>query len=423
LSSITGANLVKVSIVFGGSISVPSKYINLGKPPQRFQAKVQVVSGDGSIIQTWDYRKCDISFYKQYFDESRLSLAFSGKFQSEIRERTTFECGGLNFDGTTYPAENPQTESITYLDFVPKSDDRAVKYAVHFSGGDIPTAFSSFTYSKFEPKFPQSLGPAKNQPYIPTLNLEGLATKDKQKILMGLETHINAKKIPEPFDVTVDVLTGDNTILQQWKYKKCKVIDMDFKPEKSLLVYKIHGGEDKEYRDSFEMECNGLSLDFSLRQPDYAVPDLEKIYTNPHQRVTSIFIHMQDGEIENTWSSFELPYFETGSVNKFSLTGLPNKSFFPLMEFFSRYMNPGKAPEPINIIVDIVAGDGDRVASLKFDKCRFTGGYLYYDDSIATLKIRPQISPEMKGKGEATCSGIQSQQVFATLLVFQQLGL
>jgi len=392
-----------------------TKYINIGKVPELFKVRVDVVSGDGSIIQSWNYQKCQIKDYKQFFDDSRLFLKFHGKFQPEIRERTTFACGGFSFDGTTKQLEEPLTDSLSYVDHTPKYEDRAAKYAVHFSGGELTEPVTSFTYSKFEPTFPPPGGPAKHSEWIAKFTIEGLSTKDRQQVLFAVSTYLNPEKPPEPFDVTIDVLTGDDKILQQWFYKKCEFVDANLFVDKYIITYKIHGGEDKEYHDFFDFECRGLQLDFSVKDPNYNILDTEQYLKDPHNRLTAVIFHMQNGELETTWTSYEMPMFEATSPSKFSVTGLPNKNFFPLMEFFSRYMNPGKSPEKFDMIIDLVAGDGERITSLLYNNCDFSGGYMYYDDNIAGLKIRPQIAPELKAKGDATCAAASVNQVFAQL--------
>lgn len=392
-----------------------TKYINTGKIPELFKASVDVVTGDGSIVQSWDYTKCKITNYVQYFDDNKLSLKSTGHFALEISERFTFDCGGFSFDGTTKHLEEPLPDLVHYTDYVPKIEDRATKYAVHFSGGEITVPHTSFTYSKFEPSFPPSLGPANNTPFIPKFVLEGLATKDRQEVLFAVSSYVNPEKTPEPYDVTIDVLTGDDQILQQWQYKKCQFIDAKLLLVDSITTYKIHGTHDMEYRDYFEIDCDGLQLDFGIQDPNYEVPDIEQYLQDPHNRLTAIVFRMQNGELESTWSSLEMPMFASKSMKEFTVTALPNKNFFPLMEFFSRYMNPGKTPEKFDIIVDMVAGDGDRISSLKYRQCSFSGGYMFYDDNIVNEKIRPQISPEFKARGEVTCSGILSNQVFAPM--------
>jgi len=392
-----------------------AKYVNIGKIPELFKVRVDVVTGDGSIIQSWNYEKCQVKDHIQYFQDNKLVLGFNGEFEPEIRGRTTFNCGGFLFDGTTKQLEVPLTDAVTYVDYAPKYEDRATKYAVRFSGGELSEPITSFTFSKFEPTFPPPGGPAKHQDWLAKFTLEGISTKDRQEILNAVTTYINPQKPPEPFDVTVDVLSGDNTILQQWFYKKCEFIDAKLLLVNQLLVYKLHGGKDREYRDFFDFECNGLHVDFSLKEPDYEFPDTEQYLKDPHNRLNGIIFHMQNGERESTWTTFGFPLFEVTSTTQFSVTGLANKEWFPLMELLSRYMNPGKTPEKFDMIIDLVAGDGDRIGSLKFTKCDFSGGYFYYDDAITNLKIRQQISPELKAKGEANCAAVSSNQVYAQL--------
>jgi len=61
-----------------------------------FNVSIDVLSGDGQIILTWEYINCeptafgtfvqDVIFYYQYVDQDK----------SEIRERATFSCTGVH---------------------------------------------------------------------------------------------------------------------------------------------------------------------------------------------------------------------------------------------------------------------------------------------------------------------------------------
>ncbi len=72
-------------------------YINPGKIPELFEVTIEVISGDGTTIQTWEYGKCEISNYEIYLDDSLLNYKYHDRWQSEIRDRTFFDCGGLEF--------------------------------------------------------------------------------------------------------------------------------------------------------------------------------------------------------------------------------------------------------------------------------------------------------------------------------------
>ncbi len=72
-------------------------YINPGKIPELFEVAVEVITGDGTIIQTWEYRNCEITNYDIYLDDSLLNYKYHERWQSEIRERTFFDCDRLKF--------------------------------------------------------------------------------------------------------------------------------------------------------------------------------------------------------------------------------------------------------------------------------------------------------------------------------------
>ena len=73
-----------------------NKYVNAGKQPEMFDASVEVLSGSGSVIQTWDYRKCDVADYATYVDDDKDEYRFGDKEDAEIRDVIVIECGGFS---------------------------------------------------------------------------------------------------------------------------------------------------------------------------------------------------------------------------------------------------------------------------------------------------------------------------------------
>jgi len=57
-----------------------------------------MVSGDGEILQTWEYNKCEITNYDVFLEDGLLNYKFHDKWQSEIRDRTFFDCAGLKLN-------------------------------------------------------------------------------------------------------------------------------------------------------------------------------------------------------------------------------------------------------------------------------------------------------------------------------------
>lgn len=72
------------------------EFVNPGRPPAQYDIAVDIISGDGKIIQIWDYRKCDLVDYVTYLDSSELNYRFSDKDEPEIREIILWECAGFH---------------------------------------------------------------------------------------------------------------------------------------------------------------------------------------------------------------------------------------------------------------------------------------------------------------------------------------
>ena len=66
------------------------------KNPEPFSVLVDIVAGDGSIIQTWDYRKCSIEDYSTFVDSNKENYRFSNIDDLEIRELFVFACLGFH---------------------------------------------------------------------------------------------------------------------------------------------------------------------------------------------------------------------------------------------------------------------------------------------------------------------------------------
>ena len=61
----------------------------------RFDVAIDILAGDGSLIQTWQYNKCQVFAYGTFLQEVRNFYPFSDEFQSEFRDKIIFECSGV----------------------------------------------------------------------------------------------------------------------------------------------------------------------------------------------------------------------------------------------------------------------------------------------------------------------------------------
>ena len=87
-------------------LSITRYYININiksAPVTPFDVDIDVVSGDGQIIQTWKYKSCEPTAYGTFLQEVIFIYQFVDQDKSEIRERVTFNCNGIEL-------EVPETE-------------------------------------------------------------------------------------------------------------------------------------------------------------------------------------------------------------------------------------------------------------------------------------------------------------------------
>lgn len=70
--------------------------------------------------------------------------------------------------------------------------------------------------------------------------LESLPNKDKAVVYHLVNMYVNPGVQPNPFDVKVEILNGDNSTLQTWNFGKCQITNYEPYLDKSALTYKFH---------------------------------------------------------------------------------------------------------------------------------------------------------------------------------------
>jgi len=195
-----------------------SKYINPGKPPQPFDVSISGIMSDGTTILTTSYKKCQAEEYSIYTQDLAINYQYTNEKKEEIRDKIIFLCGGeaIGEIVNTYPEieftieesqedNSPQGTSNGYY-VVPNDNDRAMSYVVHFFDGELDELRSFDTFKVFSITNPLASSPE--------FYLESLPTKDKKGFYDFLSRYINPVKPPERFNVSVDLISGDGTILR-----------------------------------------------------------------------------------------------------------------------------------------------------------------------------------------------------------------
>ena len=427
--------------------NVVEKYINEYYSAEAFDVTVDILTGDSSTLQTWEYANCELISYYPFLDENLATLKFVGEFVSEIREKSIFECDGFSVDFEIKQDHSADNASLNLSQFVPTEDNRAVSVAVSFSGGEIIDEKSFYTISKFVPVTTFDSIPIPNPNYTsrdipqftfqpfpillpgytidekPQFTLESLPSEDKTEYYKFIATYLNTGKDPEPFDVTVDILTGDGTILQTWNYSKCDATNYALFYLDNLLFYKFKQTYGSEIREKTYFECGGLEflIDLEIQSND-ATQQMIQTIPSDDQRAQTFVVHMKSTEIDPGQTSYEftkfvqitneelpilIPNAPFDTTPKFYLESLPSKDKQWLYDIASMYINPGKTPEPIDVTIGVMAGNGITLQTWNYTKCKILDYRTFIADSLVTRMFTEQFQAEIRDRVIFECSGIQ----------------
>jgi len=176
---------------------------------------------------------------------------------------------GEQTEAEQVPSETEETVSkkiTSQMDFLQNESDRAMYFVGRFSQGLITeTELTKSTFFKFTPFKEQSIQITPENP-IPKKTpfrfaLESLPSKDNIGYYRAIDDYF---QIDSPtfkvFDASIDVVSGDGTVLQTWEYTRCDLEDYVVYLQDNIIFNKFHGGMGPEIRDRSIFLCGGFFL-------------------------------------------------------------------------------------------------------------------------------------------------------------------
>jgi len=169
---------------------------------------------------------------------------------------------------TEQVSSQPKTIT-TQQDFLPIESDRAMYFEARFSAGLIKyteivkSNFFKFTPFKQQVEFNPVITPENPLPNKPPLRflLETLPSKENINYYQAIDDYFQTdSKLFKEFDVKIDVVTGDGTVLQTWEYRNCDLEDYTVYLQDNIIFNRFHGGDGPEIRERSIFNCSGLSL-------------------------------------------------------------------------------------------------------------------------------------------------------------------
>jgi len=159
----------------------------------------------------------------------------------------------------------PITE-VTAAQTALSDGERAQSFVVSFSDGLIEKPFVIDTFVKFEATSSQNLGselysfPIYKFDDPAEFLLESMPSADKQDMYRGIDRWMTGGSPVVPFDVTIDVLSGDGEIILTWEYRNCEPTAFGTFVQDVIFYYQFIDQEKSEIRDRVTFECAGVHL-------------------------------------------------------------------------------------------------------------------------------------------------------------------
>jgi len=146
-------------------------------------------------------------------------------------------------------------------------NDRVMSIVVHYEGEVFETGKTIYTYSEFR-QLSSSINPVPlgiqviPGSTVPTFYLAGLPSKDKASVYGLVGDYVNPGRPPAQYNISVDILTGDGTIIQTWNYRNCSFHEYSVYLDSSKETYRYSDTNDAEFREIISWQCSGYNLSF-----------------------------------------------------------------------------------------------------------------------------------------------------------------
>jgi len=159
----------------------------------------------------------------------------------------------------------PITE-VTAAQTALSDDERAQSFVVHFSDGLIEKPITIHTFVKFEATSSQNKEselysfPIYKFEDSAEFLLESLPSVDKQDVYRGIDKWMRKSAPVTPFDVDIDVMSGDGRVIQTWAYQKCEPTAYGTFLQDVIFYYQFVDQDKSEIRERVIFYCAGVSL-------------------------------------------------------------------------------------------------------------------------------------------------------------------
>lgn len=405
--------------------NIINDYINPGNAPHPFNADIDLVTGDGNILQTYQYKKCKVDGYVPFLSENLIILHFTKQLKSEVRDRANFSCDSflVNLD-LRKPSSDWDSIKNT-INSVPDQKDLVQKYVVKISSDIFKTGMTFQTFAKFTPMggqddIPLSIAANPISGQSKSFSLESLPSKDKEQFYQYVIDKLDNSRQHQPVDVSVDLVTGDGTVLQTWKYPRCDVTNYSAYREELIPIWKFKQSGGPEIRDKTFFSCNGLQVNFIPSNVNSSQTIVRPTVPLDKDRPQVFTVHFSGGDMKTGFNytflkfapfskrnlSLMLPDYSVGDKPQFYLESVPSKDKTKFYELVNRYVKPGTAPLQFDVSVGLTNGDGSTMQSWDYTNCDVTKYQPYLQNILVVNMFTEKLQQEIRERTIFACAGL-----------------
>jgi hypothetical protein len=106
-----------------------------------------------------------------------------------------------------------------------------------------------------------------------------------------------------------------------------------------------------------------------------------------------------------------MPYYHFGDKPSFYVESLPAKDRIEVYKWLSRYTNPGKTPDPIDVGIQIFDGSGNLLQTWMYRDCTVVSFQVFLDQYILGFKFHGKWFSEIKDRTMFSCGGLHLNEV------------
>ena len=304
--------------------------------------RVDTFSGDNFLIHSVFLNKCQFVDYNIF-----VQNAFD--FESEYlfpkaEDEIVLNCAGFSFKAGLDTVNELKINTSKPFEVKRQKSDLVGKFDIQFQHKDTTKSANSFT------RFISNHNDEKT-----TFALESMTGSDKSWYYKTLGVYSKFNHLPGKIDVSIDIKSDGNQIMQTWNYKKCKPIET-----------KIVLEENKDIVDKTVFECAGRDItsgeSFVKREFDYTNEPL-----SGDEIVKTFRVNFYGGNLpqkityENLLKFGTFQYTPANTATKvpgFWIESLSSKKTHSMYKDLEYYFSSSAKKAPVFVEVELVTEKG-----------------------------------------------------------------